>query len=111
MFRAFYERVDLALFWRMTPWQFDVLLEASKKRTRDDNYRDRWFMYSQATLNRVVKMPPIADVLAGADGPSAPGKKKSPQIDEAAITERMKRYMREFKKQQVNDVEGSSSSG
>jgi hypothetical protein len=70
------------VFWRLTPWQFGLCLQANQEKQK----YDRWLMWNTAALHRIDKLPPLAEVMGD--------KKPVKGIDERAIKERMKAYQR-----------------
>lgn len=69
----------------MTPWQFSRLVDAAVERRDSDHDRQAWFMWHQAALGGLKKLPPLKQFLSKY-------KKPVKGIDEGAIMARLKAY-------------------
>lgn len=78
-------------FWAMTPWQFRCCVEAFERRREREWDEKVWFMFHDAILPKLKKLPKMADYMAAA----IRRKKEVKGIDEVSIKARLKAYQKQ----------------
>jgi len=83
---AFACGIALDDFWRMTPWQLGIAVEARNQRDQNETESRLGIAWYTAAFSRMTKLPPLREVLNGGKKPQVK------RIDERAIMAQLKKY-------------------